>query len=257
VDIYSYDSPHSKTNLLLQAHFSHLKFWIPDYITDLKSVLDQAIRILQAIIDISADGGWLWTTFNTIELLQMVMQGQWSDSSTLNQLPYFGSKIIDLFNKKGIYHLPELLSSNRDSLTRNIESLIPKHQQSHFWSIFHSLPIINIVYSLNGKKSKFKRGEEIGITITMERLSKYPSDGAYTPKFPKRKEEGWYLIIGDPVGGELIALKRVNCSKRSTVVKLTFDAPEELGHFNFCLYLMCDVYLGLDQQYPIDFEVIK
>lgn len=43
----SYDSPHTKTHLLLQAHFSHAPLPIADYATDTKSVLDQALRILQ------------------------------------------------------------------------------------------------------------------------------------------------------------------------------------------------------------------
>lgn len=43
----SYDSPHSKAHLLLQAHFSHSDLPIADYHTDTKSVLDQALRILQ------------------------------------------------------------------------------------------------------------------------------------------------------------------------------------------------------------------
>jgi len=45
----SYDSPHTKTHLLLQAHFSSAPLPIADYVTDTKSVLDQALRILQVI----------------------------------------------------------------------------------------------------------------------------------------------------------------------------------------------------------------
>lgn len=43
----SFDSPHTKTHLLLQAHFSSAPLPIADYVTDTKSVLDQALRILQ------------------------------------------------------------------------------------------------------------------------------------------------------------------------------------------------------------------
>lgn len=43
----SFDSPHTKTHLLLQAHFSRAELPIADYATDTKSVLDQALRILQ------------------------------------------------------------------------------------------------------------------------------------------------------------------------------------------------------------------
>lgn len=47
VDPLTYDSPHTKTFLLLQAHFSHLPLPNTDYGTDTKSVLDQSIRVLQ------------------------------------------------------------------------------------------------------------------------------------------------------------------------------------------------------------------
>lgn len=40
------DNPHVKANLLLQAHLSKLPMPITDYITDTKSVLDQAIRVV-------------------------------------------------------------------------------------------------------------------------------------------------------------------------------------------------------------------
>jgi len=43
----SYDNPHTKTHLLLQAHFERAELPIADYATDTKSVLDQALRILQ------------------------------------------------------------------------------------------------------------------------------------------------------------------------------------------------------------------
>ena len=47
VDPHSLDSPHTKALLLLQAHFSRLQLPCTDYFTDLKSVLDQTVRILQ------------------------------------------------------------------------------------------------------------------------------------------------------------------------------------------------------------------
>ncbi len=45
------DSSHTKTHLLLQAHFSRVAL-SSDYRTDLKSVLDQSLRILQVRIAI-------------------------------------------------------------------------------------------------------------------------------------------------------------------------------------------------------------
>jgi activating signal cointegrator complex subunit 3 len=47
VDPLQLTSPHVKANLLLQAHLARAALPIADYVTDTKSVLDQAVRILQ------------------------------------------------------------------------------------------------------------------------------------------------------------------------------------------------------------------
>jgi activating signal cointegrator complex subunit 3 len=54
VNKHNLESPHVKANLLLQAHFDRCPLPITDFITDTKSVLDQSIRIIQGMIDISS-----------------------------------------------------------------------------------------------------------------------------------------------------------------------------------------------------------
>jgi activating signal cointegrator complex subunit 3 len=65
------DDPHTKANLLLQAHLSRLPLPITDYVTDLRTVLDNSLRLLQAMIDVAAHQGWLSTTTATIHLAQV------------------------------------------------------------------------------------------------------------------------------------------------------------------------------------------
>ena len=50
VDATTFDSPHTKSLLLLYAHLCRTPMPSTDYITDLKSVLDQAIRVLQVLV---------------------------------------------------------------------------------------------------------------------------------------------------------------------------------------------------------------
>lgn len=64
----------SMTSALLQAHMARLPPPISDYVTDTKSVLDQSLRILQAMTDVSADAGWLDTALVTMMLVQSLMQ---------------------------------------------------------------------------------------------------------------------------------------------------------------------------------------
>ena len=59
---------------------------ISDYINDTKSVLDQAMRVINAMIDIAADQGLLWLTLAGMYLAQMVTGHRYLDDSTLLQV---------------------------------------------------------------------------------------------------------------------------------------------------------------------------
>merc|ERR1712111_71711 len=98
----SMESPNTKTFLLLQAHFSRLQLPCSDYYTDLKSVLDQTIRILQAMIDVCAENGWLASTLRIIQLMQMVLQARWLKENPLLTLPHMEHHMLYLFQKKNI-----------------------------------------------------------------------------------------------------------------------------------------------------------
>ena len=51
-------------------------------------------------MDVAADGGWLRTTVNIMNIMQMVMQGLWNFDSHLLTLPNFNSDIVALFKTK-------------------------------------------------------------------------------------------------------------------------------------------------------------
>lgn len=63
-------------------------------------MLDQAIRIMQAMIDLCADQGWLSTVLQIIMLLQMVVQGRWYYDSPLLLLPGVTEEKLKYFKSK-------------------------------------------------------------------------------------------------------------------------------------------------------------
>lgn len=103
-----YECPHTKTLLLLQAHFSHLKMPCSDYITDLKSVLDQSIRILQAMIDISAEAGYLVLCLQLVQLMQMIIQARWVYDPPVTTLPDVEKHLIPACELQSLLSLPHL-----------------------------------------------------------------------------------------------------------------------------------------------------
>ena len=58
------------------------------------SVPLQAIRLIQACVDVLSSNGWLSPALAAMELAQMVTQAMWSKDSYLKQLPHFTSEHI-------------------------------------------------------------------------------------------------------------------------------------------------------------------
>jgi hypothetical protein len=89
VDPYTLDSPHTKAFLLLQAHCCRAKLPISDFINDQKSVLDQALRVLNAMVDISADEGALQISVAIMKFAQRIVMATlpWSSSPSSPSSP--------------------------------------------------------------------------------------------------------------------------------------------------------------------------
>ena len=93
-----------------------------------------------------------------------------------------------------------------------------------------------------------------------------PARQAHCPRFPKPKDEQWWVILGDPATGELLALKRVSKVRKFVATTLTFEWDEDWDDdlkqvlrngetkmgYTFCVYLICDCYIGMDMQYAFD-----
>jgi Sec63 Brl domain len=103
------EDPHFKANLLVQSYLLHLQLPISDYNTDLKSVLDQCIRILQAMMDVSAEKAMLGTTLAIQSVLQNMIQARWLDSDPLWQLPFMSENLYWAISKDFASDLPTLV----------------------------------------------------------------------------------------------------------------------------------------------------
>lgn len=298
---HSFDSPHTKAHLLLQAHLSRTMLPCPDYDTDTKTVLDQALRVCQAMLDVAAHQGWLVTVLNITSLVQMVIQGRWLKDSSLLTIPHIENHHLHIFRKwspgmKGPhagYHgsiecLPELIHAcaGKDHVFSSmIEKELPAPKMKQAWNFLSHLPVIDVGLSVKGWWDDAAEGhDEISITtvasdkhsdnrwvrlhadqeyvlqVSLQRVSlgfhKGKQDShAVTPRFPKSKDEGWFLILGEVDKRELIALKRVGYVRSHHMVSISFYTPEVPGRYIYTLYFMSDCYLGLDQQYDIHLHV--
>lgn len=245
VDKNHLEDPHTKANLLFQSHFSQLELPISDYVTDLKSVLDQSIRIIQAMIDVCANSGWLSSSLTCMHLLQMVMQGLWLDKdSSLWMLPCMNNDLITSLSKRGIYSLQELLDIPRAAL----QTVIGNFPASRLYQDLQNFPHVKMKLKLQERDTG---GERCYILhIRLEKLnSRRHSSRAFVPRFPKIKEEQWWLVLGNTSTSELYALKRVSFSDHLvTSMKLPIT-PANLQDVK--VTLVSDCYIGFEQEHSI------
>uniref|UniRef100_A0ACB8GCE3 Activating signal cointegrator 1 complex subunit n=1 Tax=Sphaerodactylus townsendi TaxID=933632 RepID=A0ACB8GCE3_9SAUR len=108
---------------------------------------------------------------------------------------------------------------------------------------------------------KLHADQEYVLQINLQRLpfglTKTKQDSkAVAPRFPKSKDEGWFLIMGEVDKKELIALKRVGYVRNRNTTSVAFYTPEAPGKYIYTLYLMSDSYLGMDQQYDIYLNIL-
>ncbi|EXC06423.1 hypothetical protein L484_004708 [Morus notabilis] len=208
VDKDRFDDPHVKANLLFQAHFSQLELPISDYVTDLKSVLDQSIRIIQAMIDICANSGWLSSSITCMHLLQMIMQGLWFDKdSSLWMLPCMTVELADSLSRRGISSLQQLLDLPKAAL----QSMIGNFPTSRLVQDLQYFPHVQVKLRLN--RRGVNGGKSPSLNIKLEKKnSRRKSSRAFAPRFPKVKDEAWWLVLGNTSTSELFALKRVTFS---------------------------------------------
>ncbi|GIL81339.1 hypothetical protein Vretifemale_10405, partial [Volvox reticuliferus] len=292
------DDPHTKANLLLQAHLSRLPPPIADYLTDTKSVLDNCARLLQAMIDMAAHGGWLDTALGVINLNQSVTQGRWIDDSSLLSLPHLGPEEIEALEEESFTCLPQLVEalagtdgtgaataasggSRRAAIEGLLCRLLGTSRAREVVSVCDRLPVVALAVGRSPRLLRVRRGagpggkdddveyeregsgdsggeevEEWDVELELSRVRTTDKKGGrprvYAPRFPKVKEEGWYVVVGDTSTRELLALRRVGLEARATVrLRLPTHNGAGVTLRRVTVYLLSDSYLGLDQQYDV------
>ncbi|KAM3686316.1 hypothetical protein ACJW31_11G189700 [Castanea mollissima] len=247
--------PHVKANALLQAHFARQTVG-GNLASDQREVLLSASRLLQAMVDVISSNGWLSLALLAMEVSQMVTQGMWERDSMLLQLPHFTKELAKKCqenpgkNIETVFDLVEMEDDERRELLQ-----MSDEQLLDIARFCNRFPNIDMTYEVL-ENDNVRAGEDITLQVTLERdlegrMEVGPVDA---PRYPKAKEEGWWLVVGDTKSNQLLAIKRVSLQRKAKV-KLEFAAPADAGKKPYTLYFMCDSYLGCDQEYNFSVDI--
>ncbi|XP_053694664.1 U5 small nuclear ribonucleoprotein 200 kDa helicase [Sabethes cyaneus] len=243
-----YNDPHIKTNLLLQAHLSRLQLGA-ELQGDTEQILGKAIRLIQACVDVLSSNGWLSPAVAAMELAQMVTQAMWSKDSYLKQLPHFSGDIIKRCQDKNIETVFDIMELDDDDRSRLLQ--LSDLQMSDVARFCNRYPNIEMTFEVVDR-DRIHSGSSVNVVVNLEREDDVTGP-VIAPFFPQKREEGWWVVIGDPKTNSLLSIKRLTLQQKAKV-KLDFVAPSP-GHHEYTLYYMSDSYLGCDQEYTFSINV--
>ena len=240
--------PHVKAFLLLQAHMSRIDLPITDYVGDQTSVLDQAIRIIQASIDVLTELGYLSSCVQMITLLQCIKCARWPSDYTLSILPGVSTETP---TKGAPLSLQDFSAQSEADYQRTVTALqIPTSQRPRFEKAALMIPNLRI---------NVQDVSALSFTIHLSRVNALTDrDGKiYAPRFPKSQTEGWFVILCNEATDEIIAIKRVgwnagknNQQGRGASARTVMKFPEEeSGGYKdgrkVDVWIASDAYVGM------------
>ncbi|KAJ3224615.1 DEIH-box ATPase [Clydaea vesicula] len=252
-----FNDPHLKTNILLQAHFSRVQ--LPsDLEADQKSILEKIVQLIQAAVDVISSNGWLAPALSAMELCQMTVQAMWDKDSPLRQIPHLGQTIIEVLKKKKVETVFELMEMEDDDRSEAL-SLSTK-EMADVANFCNRYPNIEISYDL--PENTVEQGGQVVVKVQLEREEEEEEENdkklgsVIAPFYPKTKDEGWWIVIGDVKEKTLLAIKRTTLQKKAQLT-LKFSPPEKIGKVDLIMYVMCDSYSGVDQEFNLDLTVLE
>ncbi|VDM59111.1 unnamed protein product [Angiostrongylus costaricensis] len=230
-----FSDPHVKVNLLIHAHLSRIQ---------LSAELSKDTDVIV--------NGWLSPAIHAMELSQMLTQAMYSNESYLKQLPHCNSALLERAKQKKVESVFELLELDDDE-RRDILRMEDVHL-ADVAKFCNNYPSIEVEHEL--ESDTVTVGDTLLVNVTMERENHVNglAPPVVAPLFPqKRKEEGWWLVVGDPSSNALYSIKRLTINEKAKM-QLDFLA-QSAGRFEYKLYFICDSYLGADQEFDFSVKV--
>lgn len=247
--------PHNKALILLLCYITRIP--IPSILMkNQEEVVVISSNLVLSIVDVLSSKQYLKPALLAMELSQMIIQAMWITQSPLMQLPTFTNELCNKCKEKGIEDIADFM--NLEDNERNTLMNVDNEEMSEIAKICNRYPMITMDIQL--KNNNYLRKDNIEIVVNLKRdyidEEETVLSNVHSEYFPRLKEEVWWLIVGDTNNNILKTIKRVNFYK-GIKINLDFEAPEEVGKYNYSVYLFCDSWIGCDQDESIEFEVIE
>ena len=233
----------------MQSHLTRLPL-SAELQQDTDEILIVAVRLIQACVDVLSTNGWLNPALAAMELSQMCTQGMWNKDSYLRQLPHFTNEIIERCKAKKIETIFDVMDMEDED--RNEVLGLSVARMADVAKFCNRYPNIELNFDVENK-NEIRAGDQANVNVSLEREDEVTGP-VIAPLFPQKREENWWVVIGDTKTNTLLSIKRLTLTQKAKL-KLDFTAPAVPNTYSYTLYLMSDAYMGCDQEYKLNVNV--
>ncbi|CAK9163517.1 unnamed protein product [Ilex paraguariensis] len=175
-------------------------------------------------------------------------QGLWFNrDSPMWMLPCMTGDLMSSLQKRGISAIQQLL----DLPEVNLQSVVGSSTASRLYQDLRYFPKVQVRLKIQRRDPD--SGKVSSLNIRLEKTksnSQKKTSRAFAPRFPKVKDEAWWLVLGNTSTSELFALKRVSFADRLITHMDLPSTPVTVQGMK--LILISDCYLGFEHEYSLE-----
>lgn len=241
-----YRDGHVRAFLLLVAHCARIKLPRPGLDDGRRAIVEMALRLVQATVDVTAAYGLLSACLTAMETGQLLVQALLPTDPPIKQVLPGGSALKAALEREitSVYDLDE-------TLLEHVEGASVRAGAIRAANRFPSLEVLQLGFEESQVPIEGGDTRERTLTVRVERTA--APGPVIAPWYPALKEEAWWLVVG--VKGTLLAIKRFTVHEEATVSVPVALAEAEVeaieGGASVKAYLICDSYVGADQELDV------
>ncbi|OII78238.1 SEC63 domain-containing protein [Cryptosporidium andersoni] len=281
-----------KILILLNAYLNRLPMTSILH-NDTMEIVKLVIPIIYAFVDVSCSAGLIKSSIKAMEIAQQITQAISNPKDKLLQLPHLNKSHLPILFKYNIFDIYDLIGANDNIRMSIFNELNLSDEKIHEIAIAcNRFPVIEAKIDIDGatKQHDYKRRktdsnkQEVGSELNDQGQniisSYYCSCGTdlvlliditrdltdseneklspvIAPYYPLEKDEQWWIILLQIKDDEQLisGIRRVNLNKELNQIKLPFQASSSSGIYKYQLLIICDSYIGCDQEYMINLKV--
>ena len=230
---------------------------------DKNQILPTAVKLIQAMTDCISSNGWLKPTLMAMKLSQMIVQGMWIRDSPLTQLPHFDKNLLERCKKAEITSIGKNQSQNNRTLL-SIDDIMDMEDEDRLKLLqldqeelgrvaFACGRYPDIEFEATFDATEMTEDDREWVKVSLNRFNLEENEkleAVYTEHYPVEKDvEYWWIVAGDAKKNQVLGIKRVSFEKQLEVkVPITGLEPDD---YEMTVYLICDSYVGCDQEVRI------